>query len=244
MTQQVGAPITRYADLRLTGGSVVHAYKNLYATWIRPWSNPIHPQTNSYLESTRRSCSACAGIVACAILGIFAVIAHLVQIVHYHMHSEEERAKPALREYQGMKLPQGLVIEVGNTKTFAKVTETEDTSIDNLRLEIAERLLRGENVHGYPVDGNISITSKPSDAVLVNETASLGINYESLKQNCSATWIHKGDANHHFDDALTELLLMNGIRILSLQDQFVYADLLAEVTVRTGPTPVASEKVT
>lgn len=100
-----GASINHYSDSRLYGHGLVEPFQKMYNSWIRPINNPIHEQSNRYIEIGRRSCNALIGSIIILSLSILPVLGRLLQMIHYHLLSKESRLKPAAIVVEGIRLP-------------------------------------------------------------------------------------------------------------------------------------------
>lgn len=100
-----GAPIQKYSDPRLYGIALVEPFREVYASWISPLRNPIHPASNKLIEIGRRSCNALVGVVVSIVLSVFAMVGRVAQIIHFHSLSAEARRKPAAIAHKGLRIP-------------------------------------------------------------------------------------------------------------------------------------------
>ena len=87
------APIQRYSDPRLYGGSLFAPFSTSYQ-WIRTTRNPLHPECNRATELAIRTIKLVAGIVAAAATAPFALAGRAIQMIHYHTLSRHDRSHP------------------------------------------------------------------------------------------------------------------------------------------------------
>lgn len=100
----MAAPIQRYSDPRLYGTTLVKPFDKSYQ-WIRTIAHPLHPECNLVEECAARAMKALTGILALAITALPALIGHIIQIIHYHSLSADDRAHPPEVVIDDMHLP-------------------------------------------------------------------------------------------------------------------------------------------
>ncbi len=100
----MAAPIQRYSDPRLYGTTLVKPFNASYQ-WIRTVANPLHTKCSIITECAVRTLKVITGILALAITALPALTGRLIQIIHYHAISKENRAAPSEVVVGGMKLP-------------------------------------------------------------------------------------------------------------------------------------------
>ncbi len=232
---QFGAPITRYDDPRLEGSLLYRPVRDIYAHWFRPLANPVAQQEFAYfVEMGRRSCNALAGIIACSILGFFALCGHIAQIIHFHQLTKEERKKPAARTHQGMQLP--TLFAATQFHTVESLIQTDQT-ISDLTFEQLEMLLRGGNTPESEMPGKGPYYIKTKTLELSVYEIAIPQNAEEGKETLYDTWSEKGGTIPHgplFEKALNELFTRNGFRAFKAGRHTFYLDPLVTTITEIG----------
>lgn len=141
------APIQRYSDPRLYGTAIVKPFAQSYE-WIRTVANPWHPKCSLIEECAVRAMKVVTGLIALVLTIQPALVGRCIQILHYHLLSQEGRNTPPEVVFEGFHLPKPSPCELPHSVQYLSVNQ--DRSMAFLRWGFSTKGLLIQTAHEEP----------------------------------------------------------------------------------------------